>query len=302
MCEQIAMQNSVCTDYLIPHTHGTPKYLQIIHDPVDRRNRKSSQGSSRHSSVSSDIYSLNSTLQVALPPLKQYESIHSIDAEQPVFPEAPYSTDHSIPEGYEFVPYPSHLTHDKIGTPEGYAIVSGPPRRVSSSSMHDGNCAPSMQHVHDGSVPAGYTMVNIPTKKVYPVGSSNSAEIIMNYPHSPVERPYNSAEARLYYTGRVSDLANNIKNRTFYPHIALTDSRNYVDCNRNKASYLSLASKSGSDLTENFDAKLQAYWANSNHPSGGQDSKIPGGRSRGQVYPLSEALVSGYSDVQASLV
>ncbi|XP_060072094.1 proto-oncogene tyrosine-protein kinase ROS-like [Ylistrum balloti] len=321
---QIAMQNGACTEYLIPHTQGTPKYLQLIRDPVDRR--KSSQGSSRHSSCSSDIYSLNSSLQVALPPLKQYESIHSIDSDP--CQEVPYSPVNSIPEGYEFVPYPSHLTRNKMANSDGYAIVNGPPRLVSSSSTNDGKSAPndhcvlnsslsSEYNTQDGtsalnnqcaptSTPTGYTTVNIPTKGGCPVGTSSSAEVIISYPRSSVERGYSSAEARLYYTGPASDLANNLKNKQkpIYPHIALTDSRNYVDCNRNKASYLSLASKSDcSHLTHNFDpAKLQAYWASNSRLPGNQDSKVPGGRSRGQVYPLSEALVSGYSDVQASLV
>ncbi|XP_021360876.1 proto-oncogene tyrosine-protein kinase ROS-like isoform X2 [Mizuhopecten yessoensis] len=303
---QIAMQNSACTDYLIPHTQGTPKYLQLIRDPVDRRMRKTSQGSSRHSSCSSDIYSLNSSLQVALPPLKQYESIHSIDSDHHLCPDAPYSPVNSIPEGYEFVPYPSHLTRDKTAAPDGYAIVNGPPRRVSSSSSHDGKSAPNMQCVPNSSVPGGYTPVNIPSKSGFSEGTSSSAEVIISYPRASVDRGYSSAEARLYYTGPDSNLANNLKNKSkpIYPHIALTDSRNYVDCNRNKASYLSLASKSDcSHLTQNFDpAKLQAYWASNSRIPGGQDSKIPGGRSRGQVYPLGEALVTGYSDVQASLV
>ncbi|XP_069131795.1 proto-oncogene tyrosine-protein kinase ROS-like isoform X3 [Argopecten irradians] len=333
---QIAMQNSACTDYLIPHTQGTPKYLQLIRDPVDRR--KSSQGSSRHSSCSSDIYSLNSSLQVALPPLKQYESIHSIDSD--LCPDVPYSPVNTIPEGYEFVPYPSHLTRNKMATPDGYAVVNGPPRRVSSSSSHDipsvhnnqcvsnnlvptgfsdgtsnnlpngtgpsdyslfvGTSAPHTQCIPDSSLPAGYTTVNIPAKTGCPVGTSSSAEVIISYPRASVERGYSSAEARLYYTGTASDLANNLKNKpkAIYPHIALTDSRNYVDCNRNKASYLSQKSDC-SHLSPN---KLQAYWASNSRIPGVQDTKVPGGRSRGQVYPLSEALVSGYSDVQASLV
>lgn len=304
----------------IPSENSIPSYAKV---------RLPTQSVSSNQSEDSSVFL---SPQASSPSMEVLNSYDTVD----------FQANKQIPPGYKTVKYPSRPIKNSGSSGSGLQMLPGNevvdyrPSSVDESEEIDNEIPPEYDSVNfppksinrnnssELELPPGYDIVDFPFKPIVSYknsinnnniiiqkvpsvkGGSYSAEMCLNYDKPKPNRVSNSAEARLCFP-KYCRHNENIKNgsiRIFENMMPLTDSKNYVDCN--KASYLSSSSKSSSNCSmshvDNQNSHL--YWANNNVDltRDGRGGHMNHGKSRSQVYPENSAMMNGIDMVQASLV